>query len=71
LVQIRSHVIQPWRRSRKASGIDVRTDRRDPEDALNCADPAQQQMMELIDQSKAAGDTLGGIFEAVARGVNA
>jgi chorismate synthase len=40
-----------------------------PEDApLNCADAAaQQQMMELIDQKKAAGDTLGGIFEVVAR----
>ena len=41
-----------------------------PADApLNCADAeAQQRMMELIDQKKAAGDTLGGIFEVVARG---
>ena len=35
---------------------------------LNCADPnAEQQMIELIDQRKSEGDTLGGIFEVVAR----
>jgi chorismate synthase len=42
-----------------------------PEDApLRCADKeTQQRMMELIDQKKSEGDTLGGIFEVVARGV--
>ena len=41
------------------------------EDApLNCADAhAQQRMMELIDQRRIEGDTVGGIFEVVARGV--
>jgi chorismate synthase len=37
---------------------------------LNCADAgAQQKMVELIDQKKSEGDTLGGIFEVVARKV--
>jgi len=41
-----------------------------PEDApLRCADDeAQQHMMKLIDEKKREGDTLGGIFEVVARG---
>jgi chorismate synthase len=41
------------------------------EDApLNCADAnAQRRMMELIDQKKIEGDTVGGIFEVVARGI--
>ena len=37
---------------------------------LNCADDATQaQMISLIDATKEKGDTLGGIFEVVARGV--
>jgi chorismate synthase len=42
-----------------------------PADApLRCADiEAQQRMVELIDETKRAGDTLGGIFEVVARGL--
>jgi len=42
-----------------------------PEDApLRCSDAAaQQRMIELIDQKRESGDTLGGIFEVVARGV--
>jgi chorismate synthase len=37
---------------------------------LRCADPqAQERMIELIDQKKHEGDTLGGIFEVVARRV--
>jgi chorismate synthase len=41
------------------------------EDApLRCSDSeAQQRMIELIDQKRESGDTLGGIFEVVARGV--
>jgi chorismate synthase len=70
-VEIRSHVIQlggipdhplelPWK---KIAAI--------PEDApLRCADSRlQQRMVKLIDKKRAAGDTLGGIFEVVARGV--
>jgi chorismate synthase len=41
-----------------------------PEAPLRCADPAlEQQMMAAIDAAKDAGDTLGGSFEVIARGV--
>src|SRR5687768_7311837 len=37
---------------------------------LRCADDAvQKEMVELVDRAKENGDTLGGIFEVVARGV--
>ncbi len=37
---------------------------------LNCADAKiQSQMIELIDHAKENGDTLGGVFEVIARGV--
>ena len=37
---------------------------------LNCADTnAEQQMIAHIDQAKADGDTLGGVFEVVAKGL--
>src|SRR5438128_8153350 len=41
------------------------------EDApLRCGDEAaQKQMVALIDEKREAGDTLGGIFEVVARGI--
>jgi chorismate synthase len=70
-VEIRSHVIQlggipdhPLELSwKKIAAI--------PEDApLRCADSKlQQRMVKLIDKKRTAGDTLGGIFEVVARGV--
>jgi chorismate synthase len=70
-VQIRSHVIQLGGVPEKPLELTFEQINAIPVDApLNCADAAaQQQMMELIDQKKAAGDTLGGIFEVVARGV--
>ncbi len=42
-----------------------------PSDApLNCADEyIQTEMVKLVDQAKADGDTLGGIFEVVAKGL--
>lgn len=42
-----------------------------PEEApLRCADlNIQQRMIEAIDQRREAGDTLGGVFEVVARGL--
>ena len=70
-VEVRSHVIQlggvpqtPLEKSwEQICAIS--------EDApLRCADKqSQQQMIELIDQKKVEGDTLGGLFEVVARGV--
>jgi chorismate synthase len=70
-IEIRSHVAQ-------LGGIPVKplelswTDiAAIPDDApLHCGDAArQQEMIELIDAKREAGDTLGGIFEVVARGV--
>ena len=70
-IEIRSHVIQlggvpdkplqlPW------SEISAIHD----DAPLRCADAeAQKQMVQLIDEKREAGDTLGGIFEVVARGV--
>lgn len=42
-----------------------------PEDSqLRCADlEAERRMIELIDETRRAGDTLGGIFEVVARNI--
>jgi chorismate synthase len=42
-----------------------------PDDSpLHCADPeAEARMMAVIDEAKAAGDTVGGAFEVTARGV--
>lgn len=70
-IEIRSHVIQlggipdvplelPWA---QIAAI--------PETApLHCADETiQQRMIELIDEKKREGDTLGGIFEVMVRGV--
>ncbi len=42
----------------------------DDESPLHCVDEArQQQMIEAIDAARAAGDTLGGAFEVVVRGL--
>jgi len=41
-----------------------------PDSALHCADPAvEQQMIAQIDEARAAGDTMGGTFEVIARGI--
>jgi chorismate synthase len=40
------------------------------ESALHCVDPdVERQMIALIDEARAAGDTMGGTFEVIARGV--
>jgi len=69
-ISILSHVIEigglrivplelPWEEiKRRAEASEVR-----------CADPtAERAMIEAIDQAKATGDTLGGVFEVVALG---
>lgn len=70
-IEVRSHVIQlggipdrplelSWQEI-AAIGADA---------PLSCADQrVQQQMIEIIDKSREAGDTVGGIFEVVARGI--
>jgi chorismate synthase len=70
-IAIKSHVIKVghvqasplWRTWEEITAI--------PADSpLNCADDlSQKDMIKLIDQAKADGDTLGGIFEVVAKGV--
>jgi chorismate synthase len=70
-VEIRSHVIQLGGIPEKPLELTFDEIASIPEDAsLNCADrEVEQRMIELIDKKKSEGDTLGGIFEVVARGV--
>jgi len=70
-IEVRSHVIQLGGIPEKALELTFDQIAAIPEDApLHCGDnDAQQQMVALIDQKKSEGDTLGGIFEVVARGV--
>ena len=69
-VEIRSHVIQLGGIPEKPLELKFEQIAAIPAEApLNCGDAeAQQRMMELIDRTKSEGDTLGGIFEVVARG---
>ncbi len=70
-VQILSHVIQLGGIPEKPLELEWDAIKNIPEDApLRCADSdVQARMVELIDETRRAGDTLGGIFEVVARGV--
>ena len=70
-VEIRSHVVQLGGVPNKPLELSWTEISTIPDDApLRCADVAvQQEMVQLIDATREAGDTLGGIFEVVARGV--
>ena len=70
-MEIRSHVVQLGGIPDKPLELGWNEIAGIPDDApLRCADvDAQRRMVELIDQKREAGDTLGGIFEVVARGV--
>lgn len=70
-VEVRSHVIQLGGIPETPLELTFDQIAAIPEDApLRCADDAaQQQMIAAIDQKREAGDTLGGIFEVVARGL--
>jgi chorismate synthase len=70
-VEIRSHVIQLGGIPDKPLELSWDAIAAIPDDApLRCADvEAQASMVALIDEKRRAGDTLGGIFEVVARGV--
>ncbi|MBK8466985.1 MAG: chorismate synthase [Chloracidobacterium sp.] len=70
-IEIKSHVIKLghvqvgplWKTWEEIAAIPV-------DSPLNCADQlSQKDMIKLIDETKTQGDTLGGIFEVVARGV--
>src|SRR6266404_1349147 len=70
-IEIRSHVIQLGGVPKKP--LELTFDQIgsiSDDSALRCADrDIEQQMIALIDQTKREGDTLGGIFEVVARKV--
>jgi chorismate synthase len=70
-VEIRSHVVQLG--GVPEAPLEVTWERIDaiPDGSpLRCADEeAQGRMVALIDEKKREGDTLGGVFEVVARGV--
>jgi chorismate synthase len=70
-IEIRSHVIQLGGIPLEPLELSWQQIAAIPDDApLHCANAeAQQQMIELIDQKRSEGDTLGGIFEVAARGV--
>lgn len=71
-IQIGSHIIQIGSVRAKAEGLkDVKQLFEKAEASpVRCVDPeAEKRMMQLIDQMKEAGDTLGGIFEVVVTGV--
>jgi chorismate synthase len=69
--EVRSHVIQLGGIPEKPLELTWKEISGIAEDApLHCADSElQQRMIELIDQKREAGDTLGGVFEIVAQGV--
>jgi len=70
-IEVRSHVIQLGGIPAAPLELSWTQIAAIPDDApLHCADTeAQEKMIELIDQKRNAGDTLGGIFEVAARGV--
>jgi chorismate synthase len=70
-IEIRSHVIQLGGIPEKPLDLTWEEIAVIPVDSrLRCADhEAEARMIELIDEARRAGDTLGGIFEAVAHGV--
>jgi chorismate synthase len=69
--EIRSHVIQLGGIPDQPLELSWKEIAAISEDApLRCGDEAaQKQMIVLIDEKREAGDTLGGIFEVVARGI--
>ncbi|HEY6243855.1 MAG TPA: chorismate synthase [Pyrinomonadaceae bacterium] len=70
-VEIRSHVIQLGGIPDTPLELTWSQIAAIPDDGpLHCADSnAEQKMIALIDETRTKGDTLGGVFEVVARGV--
>jgi chorismate synthase len=70
-VEIRSHVAQLGGVPEEPLQLSWAEIAAIPDDApLRCADDeAQRRMIDLIDETRRAGDTLGGVFEVVARGI--
>jgi chorismate synthase len=70
-VEMRSHVVQLGGVPDPALELSWEEIAAVADDApLRCADAeAQRRMIELIDEARRAGDTLGGVFEVAARGL--
>jgi chorismate synthase len=70
-VEIRSHVVQLGGIPEKPLELSWENIASIPEDApLRCADKeAEEQMVKLIDEKRREGDTLGGIFEVIVKGL--
>lgn len=70
-IKISSHVVKLGRVPEKPLTKSWEEIEKIPDDSpLRCADSEiESRMIEHIDEAKASGDTLGGIFEVVARGV--
>jgi chorismate synthase len=70
-IEVRSHVVKLGTVPDRPLEADWETIAAIPADSpLNCCDPdSEAAMIALIDEAKAAGDTLGGVFEVVAKGV--
>jgi chorismate synthase len=70
-IEIRSHVVQLGGVPEAPLEISWEQICAIPDDApLRCADAeAQERMVALVDEKRREGDTLGGVFEVVARGV--
>ena len=71
-IQVLSHVIAvgPVRLERAAAWKEIVALSRQPEVLLGCVDAETEvRMKEAVDQAYRTGDTLGGVFEVVARGV--
>ena len=70
-VEVRSHVVQLGGVPDAPLELSWEQLAAIPEDApLRCADAdAQARMVALVDEARRAGDTLGGVFEVVARGL--
>jgi chorismate synthase len=71
-IEILSHVIAvgPRRLERTVAWEEIVELNRKPEVLLGCADAAaEQEMKAVVDEAYRTGDTVGGIFEVVARGL--
>ncbi|MBA2341508.1 MAG: chorismate synthase [Pyrinomonadaceae bacterium] len=70
-IEIRSHVVQLGGVPDEPLEINWNAISNIPDDApLRCADAeAQGRMIDLVDEARRAGDTLGGVFEVVTRGL--
>ncbi|MDR3699540.1 MAG: chorismate synthase [Candidatus Sulfopaludibacter sp.] len=71
-IQVLSHVVAVGsvRLERPAEWEELVALSRKPEVLLGCIDPAvEARMKEVVDEAYRTGDTVGGVFEVVARGV--